>query len=131
MAEGKSPFTGQELDQFITEIRDRQRNIVFPDTVKNSRSADVFLWRGSSDPTVVQRIAACLFGLLFVGLGLCFLSLAAESRAHDADYIGFAIFLAVSGALVYVGLRMLWNGLRKRQAQQHDVAAEDDNSGLN
>jgi hypothetical protein len=62
----------QNLDEFIEEAKGRQRNIVFPDTVRNGRAVDVFFWRGSPAPTLVQRIAAWMFGLLILCNGLTF-----------------------------------------------------------
>jgi hypothetical protein len=47
------------------DARSRQRNTVWPDTLRNGRFVDVFLWRGSPDATLVQRIGTTLFGLLF------------------------------------------------------------------
>lgn len=71
------------LEKFIEEAKGRQRNIVFPDTVRNERAALVFLWNGSAKPPVVQRIAAWLFGLVFLANGLMFLGMAVS--AHNGD----------------------------------------------
>jgi hypothetical protein len=35
----------RNLDKFVDEIRAGQQNIVFPDTVRNGRSVDFFLWK--------------------------------------------------------------------------------------
>jgi hypothetical protein len=56
----------KDLDELIDETRAKQRNVVFPDTVRNARSVDAFLWRGSPDAPLVQRIGAWLFGSMFV-----------------------------------------------------------------
>ncbi len=32
----------QGLDKYVDEMRSAQRNMVFPDTVRNGRAADVF-----------------------------------------------------------------------------------------
>ena len=55
---------------FIDEIRERQSNTVYPDPVRNARGVDFFLWNGAPNPTLVQRIAAWLFGLTFIGYGI-------------------------------------------------------------
>jgi hypothetical protein len=73
----------ENLEKFIEEAKGRQRNIVFPDTVRNERAALVFLWNGSAKPPVVQRMAACLFGLCFLANGLMFLAMAVS--AHNGD----------------------------------------------
>jgi len=41
---------------FIETVKARQRNVVWPDPLRNSRAVDVFLWRGSTKPPLVQRI---------------------------------------------------------------------------
>lgn len=64
----------RDLDDFLEESRQRQRNVVFPDTVRNARSVDAFLWRGSPNPTRVQRIGAWLFGLTLIGTGVCLMT---------------------------------------------------------
>jgi hypothetical protein len=98
----------ESLDKFIEEAKGRQRNIVFPDTVRNERAAWVFLWKGSPEPTVVQRIAAWLFGLLFLGNGLIFLGMAAS--AHNGDSW---ILVPLSMPFIFVGVRMVRNGFPK------------------
>ena len=52
----------RELDKFVDEIRDSQRSIVFPDTVRNGRSVDAFFWNGSPHPTCSEnrRVAGWL-----------------------------------------------------------------------
>jgi hypothetical protein len=51
------------LDQSIAALREKQSSTVFPDTMRNGKSVDAFLWHGSSDATTVQRVGACLFGI--------------------------------------------------------------------
>jgi len=70
MTHGEKP-PSEDLSQFIDGVRASQRNIVFPDTVRNGRSADAFLWRGSPDPSAVSqlpwgRLSIC--GRLVIGL---------------------------------------------------------------
>ena len=65
----------RNLDEFIEESRARHRNIVFPGTVRNGRSVDAFFWNGSPNPSLFQRIAAWMVGLVFVGLGVTLLGL--------------------------------------------------------
>ena len=47
-------------------IEARQRNIVWPDTLRNGALVDAFLWKGSPDATPTQRIGIALFGFLFL-----------------------------------------------------------------
>lgn len=50
----------------LSEIEARQRNTVWPDTLKNGALVDAFLWKGSPDATHTQRIGIAFFGLLFL-----------------------------------------------------------------
>ena len=55
----------RDLDDFIARTRAAQRNIVFPDAVTNLRGVEMFMLRGSPNPTMVQRIGAWMFGMFF------------------------------------------------------------------
>jgi hypothetical protein len=58
------------------EIDNKQRNIVWPGPLVNSRGVDEFFWKGSPSPTMVQRISAWLFGLALIAGALSLLYLA-------------------------------------------------------
>ena len=95
----------EDMEKFIDEVRARQRNIVFPDTVRNGRAVDVFLWRGSPNPTLAQRIVAWIFGIVFLAAGLSTLALAVAIHDHDSliTWIPAVPFL-------YLGIRIFRNG---------------------
>ena len=95
----------RKLEEFIDESSARQRNIVFPDTARNARSVDAFLWKGSPNPTLVQRTGAWLFGLNFIGLGLAFVGAAFVT---DRDYPWIAALIGIP--VCYVGVRIFRNG---------------------
>ena len=102
---------GWEADhrRFEQEIRSRQRNIVFPDTVRNDRLVNVFLWRGSPNPPLVQRIAAWLFGLIFMVSGLVSLNIAVDERKG-----GLPLFI-IAVAYFTLGIKIFWNGFPRKQ----------------
>ena len=79
------------------DVQNRQRNIVWPDTMRNGRLVDALLWRGSSEATMVQRIGIAVFGLLFLGFGLFFVfSLAPEFHSMSIAVVGvFSVALGV------------------------------------
>jgi hypothetical protein len=104
----------RKLDNFIEDVRARQRNIVFPDTVRNERYATVFFWNGSANPTRVQRVAAWMFGLLFIASGLGFLPAAARARDEDHSWIFFGIMMLISVAFVMAGARTFRNGFPRQ-----------------
>jgi hypothetical protein len=83
----------------------RQRNLVFPDTVRNGRSVDAFLWRGVKHPTPVQRIGAFLFGAVYLITGITIISLAMKERSIGAWLFGAGFAL--------LGAKVFSNGLAK------------------
>jgi hypothetical protein len=97
----------QEPDKFIDEIRARQRNIVFPDTVRNERPLFDFFWNGAPDPPMVQRIGAWMAGLFLVVTGL----LAALSARDGGNLLGLGTSLISVG----VGIRIFRNGFPRRR----------------
>ena len=101
--------------EFAAEVRARQRNIVFPDTVINSRPVWVLLWRGSAHPTLVQRIGAWLLGVMYVGIGVTVFELARQegSRLQGALALG----------LILLGLRIFRSGFPRRESSSGDGAS--------
>src|SRR5216684_2671063 len=89
---------------FIDDVRDRQKNILWPDTMRNARSVDEYLWKGSENAPLVQRIGAWLFGLSLIGLGL---ELLIRFRQHWDWYSTLYAFAAIS-----LGIRTFLNGFK-------------------
>ena len=103
----------KNLDDFVNEVRGRQRNIAFPDTFRNPRLVDVFLWRGSPHPTPVQRIAAWMFGLVFLCSGSEFFYLAVTERIKNGFSSGVVVLVGLSLTFVFSGARIFRNGFSK------------------
>jgi hypothetical protein len=82
-------------DKLRQDLEDKQKNILWPDTLRNARGVDEFLWKGSPRPTVVQRVGLGIFGFFYL-VG------------------GVALFLIISPTLprilVGVPLGILWAG---------------------
>jgi hypothetical protein len=94
-------------ERVIEEIKTKQRNFAFPDTLRNSRSVDEFLWKGSPDAPLVQRMGAWMFGLFFILGGLVFLDVAYEKH--------YWIFGVLSICWFLVGAKVFLNGFRKKR----------------
>jgi hypothetical protein len=103
MTHRKPPTSRQD---FIEDIRQKQQNTLWPDTLRNSRSVDSFLWNGDPNPSRVQRIAAWLLGLASVGFGVLLLDLARTGG-------GWLCRIMASAALL-LGLKMFRNGFRRK-----------------
>jgi hypothetical protein len=58
------------LGKYLDRVERRQKNIVWPDPIVNSRAVDKFLWRGIPNPSFVQRVAAWLFGMCYIVIGI-------------------------------------------------------------
>src|ERR1700760_4352253 len=95
----------------IEEIKAKQRNIVWPDTLRNGGSVDEFLWKGSSDASLVQRIGAWVFGFTFMLLAIALIEVDRET-SPDRKSIAFVI---LGVAFFGVGLKMFLNGFRRRK----------------
>ncbi len=89
----------------IEDIKGKQRNFVFPDTLRNSRGVDEFLWKGSPNAPLVQRMAAWMFGLFFILAGVAFIDVAYEKH--------YLIFGVLSIAWFLVGGKVFLNGFRR------------------
>jgi len=105
----KNDRDSSEKDVLIEEIEAKQRNIVFPDTVRNSRNVDAFLWKGSPDAPLVQRLGAWIFGLFFFVCGLCFIDIA--QRKHSWEVLIYSILVFLLGGKVFR------NGFRRRKTK--------------
>ena len=102
--------TGNDAARFVDTMRPKQRNTLWPDTMRNSRFVDVFLWRGTENPTTVQRIGAWLFGATFAGIGIAFFSMIPGSSAGDKWQLVF-----LSWVFILLGIKIFRNGFPKDQ----------------
>jgi hypothetical protein len=93
-------------NNLIEDLKRKQRNLVWPDMMVNTRGADEFLWRGSPNSTPVQRIAAGLFGVVFLMAAVVALSWVTRD--------GIVIPGVISMALFYISGRMIWICIRGR-----------------
>jgi len=102
----KRPEDDSDRNAWIDQIRAKQLNIVWPDSTINSLGATEFLWRGSANPTLAQRIGAWLFGLIFLIAGVLFLNIGWRE--------GSVFNTALSLIAFIVAVRIFRNGFRKK-----------------
>jgi hypothetical protein len=105
----KSQITSASRKKFIEKIKAKQRNTVWPSPMINSRGVDEFLWRGDPDAPLVQRIAAWLFGLVFVLIGLGWFDIAYQKHWRFIGILSLVWF--------YVGGKVFLNGFRRRKVK--------------
>ena len=98
------------LSALVDELRSRQKNIVWPDPLRNSRNVDEFLWRGSPSATPVQRLGAAIFGIFFAAIGAANMDLGHGRHSTVQFVIGLLASL--------LGLRILANAFRRKDAKR-------------
>jgi hypothetical protein len=84
----KKSGSKKELDSYIESVKDRQKNILWPDVLRGGRSVDEFLWKGARDAPLVQRIGAVILGLTYILIGVAFAGMALEQGKW---FIGAAV----------------------------------------
>jgi hypothetical protein len=104
----KNKTDNSEQERLVEEIEAKQRNTVWPDTIKNSSSVDAFLWKGSPDATLVQRIGAWIFGLAFMIAGLAILGITHKELTWPDVLVSLIAFL--------IGGKVFLNGFRRHRA---------------
>lgn len=107
-----SPRKSQDhLDEMIEDVNAKQRNTLWPDAMINGRSVDEFLWKGSPDAPLVQRIGAWIFGLTFMLLGIGLVEIDREIEPYRKS-----LALVVLGVVCFwIGVKVFWNGFRRRK----------------
>lgn len=95
------------LNSYLDEVRDRQRNTVWPDTLRHSRAVDEFLWRGSSTAPLVQRIGALVFALAYVLAGAGLGAVLFDRREYG--------LLPVAALAWLIAGRVLMNAVRNKR----------------
>jgi len=109
MKSGRDISSRKGLNRLVEQVKAKQRNIIWPDTMINGRGVDEFLWKGSPDAPLVQRIAAWVFGVFFVLASLAWLAAAFERHSVVVGVLSIAWFL--------VGGKVFLNGFRRRKAK--------------
>jgi hypothetical protein len=105
----KRQRSANDGQKFIDDITAKQRNVVWPDTLRNGRAVDKFLWNGSPNAPLVQRIGAWIFGLTFSLAGVAFLGVARTDGSWP---------WALSGlGLILLGAKVFGNGFRRRTSK--------------
>ena len=101
---------GPKHGDLSDDMRARQRNTLWYDTVFNGRRVDVFLWRGSPGAPLVQRIGAWIIGAELIGLG-CLAVIAA--RKENSMLIAAASIFCFGA-----GYKVFRNGFRRNKREQ-------------
>jgi hypothetical protein len=107
----KEKTKNSDQERLVEEIEAKQRNTLWPDTMKNSSSVDEFLWKGSPDALLVQRMGAWIFGLLFILVGIGWLLVAIQKQYWVVGVLSIFWF--------FIGGKIFLNGFRRHTATKH------------
>ena len=97
------PAPGQQ--EFIDEIRAKQRNTIWPDTLRNSIGVNKFLWQGLPNAPLVQRVGAWIIGLTYLMIGVTFIGIGMTEGSRLYAYFGLGFIL--------LGAKVCSNGFRR------------------
>lgn len=93
-----------KADRLREDVELRQRNTVWPDTMRNGITVDGYLWKGDPNAPRIQRIGAFMFGLIFLFMAGIWFYLARRD-------IFWPLYL-FAAAFGYVGCRLLRNAFK-------------------
>src|SRR4051812_7585795 len=97
----------EPIPPITEEIKAKQRNIVWPYPLRNSRGVDELLWRGSSKATLVQRMGIVLFGLAYLLIAIAMISVGKEDSS--------IAFYAAGIGMLLLAAKVLINGIRRNK----------------
>src|SRR5579862_3192270 len=95
----------KDLQNFVDDIRAKQRNTVWPDPMVNARGMDEFLFKGSRNPATVQPVGAWIVACGFLGPGVVILGMSFK----EGSLIGIGFGLAC----LLIGIKVFRNGFRR------------------
>ena len=101
-------------EHVIEEIEAKQRNTIWPDTLMNGRSVDEFLWKGSPDAPLVQRIGAWIFGIAFMLVGAVMMGVYLQQSPDRQSIAEVVLAVVFFGG----GLKVFLNGFRRRKKRE-------------
>lgn len=100
------------MPETADQLRNRQENLTWPNYVVNSRGADQILFKGVENPTLVQRIAAWLFGLTYIAIGFGFWAITLTMEQNSW------VMWILAGIMWVLGSWVCYNGSRNRRKEK-------------
>ena len=99
-------------ERFRAFVEAKQRNIDWPDTLRNSSNVDALLWKGSAHLTGIQRAGLWTFGIAFIFISTGTVLIAWEQHS--------AFVLVPAGLCVFIGARLIRNACRRNSPGPRD-----------
>ena|SRR5438477_1704543 len=91
-----------ELERIREEAEAKQRGVVWPDMLRQSRSIDEFLWKGDRKAKPIQRAALVLYSMMFLSVTVILLILAWK---FNDDWLSRLICIAMACLAGAFGVR--------------------------
>jgi hypothetical protein len=117
-------------EEWVKDLRERQRNIVFPDTLRNEARGWRRLMKSKQPLTVVQKVG---IGLLCLGMGVVFLVPVSDKlRGSAGDPIldrlvgGFGDWIVLFAVLGTFFLLLRWRVRRALLTHRHRASGTHD-----
>jgi hypothetical protein len=95
------------FEQVRANVEERQKAILWEDARKGGRSVDQFLWKGDPNAKPVQRVGLGVFGLTFLFLGFCLVSVSWEKDEWGGRIAGSLLGCAA----ILASIRLLRNAI--------------------
>ena len=99
-------------ERFRAYAEAKQRNIDWPDTLRNSSNVDALLWKGSTHLTGIQRAGIWICGIFFLLASFGLALIAWEQHA------GLAILPVAFG--LFIAARLIRNACRRNSPRAKD-----------
>jgi hypothetical protein len=127
----QSAMSNSDQERCMQELRERQRNVVFPDTLRNEAAGWHRLMSGKRPLTIVQAIG---IGFMFLAMGAVFWGAISDKLHHSAgtgwtvnrfvdSFADWIILFAIFGALF---LLLRWRVRRALRADKvHSPSKRD------
>ena len=109
-------MTESPLDRIREEAEEKQRAILWPDTLRSGRSVDEFLWRGDRRATLVQRIGLAVFAMMFLFCA----SICVALLFKEDTWGGWAVGIIVGLLTGIPGVRFLINVFRHQPKRRSE-----------
>jgi hypothetical protein len=103
----KSGSMVSQDNQISVDVESRQRNIVWPDLLRNNRYVEESMWRETKDAPLVQRVGFLIFAGLFAILGIGIVLMAFSS--------GLYLLAPVALVFWYLTARLIRNCFGSKQ----------------
>jgi hypothetical protein len=100
-------------ERFRAYVEAKQRNVDWPDAVRNSSGVDALLWKGSTRMTGIQRAGIWVFAVFFVFVSIGTVLVAWERRS--------AFVLLPAAFSFLIAARLIRNACRRNSSPDQEL----------